>query len=318
MTKVLNRLRRAGSNPEVDHQRNTQALREGEDRVRQLVKDVTDAPRGEARKSKLAELREASAEVQRLRPLVMRENRARLATLPRGEKRTKAEVAARAIVNAWSLPSELAGLTLYPENLSEAEGEELLGLLELRHGPQRARWNAKQTARFTALVEQLAGWACFAELDAQREIERLAEEVRIEAVPRRVEYAEAGSVHLPAGIFSAMRGSVRNRLDPTWTVADVGALAVILACFETRDASVIEGGRFEEIDGEPVLVAKGRHLHFSRRVQPPTNALGESKVEIHQGWLEKSEWLSFERVGAARIEVRLGPRAEALRAGRPA
>lgn len=326
MTRVLDRLRGAGRPkplPEnldgLDHDKKRGALIARQARVKALARDAKQAQTSEQREAVKTEMATVVAEIGELREAgaTIEPYKAKMARVGHRltQKRTRAEVAARVIANNWLLPNELAGLTLHAENLSEDEAEELLGLLKLRHA-EGVRLDAEQTAHFRFLVEKLAGWACFAELDAQAEIERLVEVVRLDSLPKRLEYAEIGSVHLPASVFAELRSIVRSRRDG-WTIADVGSLAVILSCFEAEDASVIEGGRFEDSDGESVLVGKGRELTFAKRAQPPFDAIGASKVEVDERWLEKAGWFSFTHAGSGRIEVRLGPKAKALREGRP-
>ena len=96
-------------------------------------------------------------------------------------------------------------------------------------------------------------------------------------------------------------------------MGDVGALVCLLACFESRNASIISGGSFEEIGGEPVLVGKGRELRFSKNVQAPLAPVAGNRTEIDGAWVEKSGWLEFAHAGSGRIEVRLGRQARALR-----
>lgn len=156
-------------------------------------------------------------------------------------------------------------------------------------------------------MEQAAGWPCFEELEAERDIQRLAEEVRRDGLPKRVEYAEIGSVRLPVSIFDALRGSKGRG----WTVGDVGTLADLLNAFELRDASAIDRASFEQ----DVLVAKGRELKFLARLNAPSiEGLSGSRVELDIEWLSRNGWFEVTREGG-RIEVRLGPRAKALRKG---
>jgi hypothetical protein len=318
MTKVLDRLRGAGRPkplPEnldgLDHDKKRGALIARQERVKALARDAKQASTSEQREAiktematvvaEIGELREAGAAIEPYRAKM-----ARVGDRPT-EKRTRAEVAARVIANNWLLPNELAGLTLHPENLSEEEADELLDLLKLRHA-EGVLLDAEQTAHFRFLVEKLAGRACFAELDAQAEIERLVEEVRLDSLPKRLEYAEIGSVRLPASVFAELRASRNGAV----TVGDVGALVCLLNAFEVQDASLIRGGHFDD----DTLVGKGRELAFVPDVQAPFLALSGSKVEIDEKWLSEAGWFTFTRTGSGRIEVRLGPKANALREGR--
>jgi len=165
--------------------------------------------RGERKQAILAELRETAADVKRLNSTLAVAGmspsdqvramqvgaRARAVSEPR--KRTPADRALSVLRDQWSMPNELAGTALHPGNLSDEEGEELYALLELRHLPGAPGWNEEQRLRFEALVEKAAGWPCFAELEAERDIQRLAEEARRDGLPRRV----------------GVRGD-RKRLDP--------------------------------------------------------------------------------------------------------
>ena len=88
-----------------------------------------------------------------------------------------------------------------------------------------------------------------------------AEGIRLDELPRRVEWAEVGSITLPRFVFTWLQTS-RNE---DWTVADMGMLAAMLGMFENQ-ISLFPNAAFEEEDGEPVLVVQGDadNIRFSR------------------------------------------------------
>jgi hypothetical protein len=71
-----------------------------------------------------------------------------------------------------------------------------------------------------------------------------------------------------------------------WTLPDVGLLVVILGAFANRDATPFIDGRFEETEGEPVLVIRGGigsevrlRGQIGRSVTEPASATPLSTVE---------------------------------------
>jgi hypothetical protein len=236
---------------------------------------------------------------------------------PPPRRRTRAEMAVGAIVSQWSLPNEMGRVALYPENLSEEQGEELYALLELRHLPDAPGLTDAQWSRFRELVEVAAGRAVFAEFEWRNELEALAEEVRLASLPPRVEFAEIGSVHLPASLLHELRAKRTNASGKT--VGDVGALAAVLYSLDIEDASLLDRATIDhDPDGEPFLVCKGREPKFAPKVQPPANADNGTRTDLTRaldlygadGWLDVRRTLG-------RTEIRRGPRAKALREGRP-
>jgi hypothetical protein len=79
----------------------------------------------------------------------------------------------------------------------------------------------------------------------------IQEEERLEALPKRPVYAEAGSVTVPRFVFSWLAES----RDQAWTVADDGMLLAILGMFE-QDLPLREW-KFAEEDGELVPTVPG-------------------------------------------------------------
>ena len=90
--------------------------------------------------------------------------------------------------------------------------------------------------------------------------------------------------------------------------------------FENRDATLIAGGRFEDADGEAVLVIPGgvgSQMAFSGSVGG--NALvpnegGFVRLRSALSVLVRNDWFVAE-VTAAETRVRLGPRAKKARSG---
>ena len=90
----------------------------------------------------------------------------------------------------------------------------------------------------------------------------IAEGLRLGALPRRVEWAEVGSITLPRFVFTWLQTSRKQ----AWTVADTGMVAAMLGMFENQ-ISLFPNAAFEEEVGERVLVVQGGvdNIRFPRR-----------------------------------------------------
>ena len=161
------------------------------------------------------------------------------------DRRSDAEKAVYILRNTLVLP-ELKGETLQPERLSEAEGKELLGFIKRRraHGdPGIEPLDAKEERRFEKLAGKAAGdEGLFArkrkERETQEKIAAASEEFRIAALPRRLEYAEPGSIALPRHLFDWLENPATGSLDlPT-----LGALVGLLFSFENQKSILTERG----------------------------------------------------------------------------
>jgi hypothetical protein len=82
--------------------------------------------------------------------------------------------------------------------------------------------------------------------------------MRVANLPKRVEWAEVGSITLPRFLFEWLETS----RDESWTVADLGMLAAMLFQFENR-VSLFPNARFEDENGEAVLVAQSVEVSAS-------------------------------------------------------
>jgi hypothetical protein len=232
------------------------------------------------------------------------------------QEETEQERVVRILVDVWYPPAPLVGLKLRAERITPEEARELKWLLEARYGENPTGWSEEQEGRFEAIVEKLAGRPAFQEMRTEEEIAEILEEVRRESLPRRREYAQAGSVHLPAGLFDELREAARR--GSAWTVGDVGVRASLLWAFDVRDATIFDRARFDtDAQGEPVLTAKGRELRVASRLNSPPDAIGGSRVTVDHRYLEQTGWFKTTRGAGGRLEVRYGPRAKRLRRGEP-
>ena len=171
---------------------------------------------------------------------------------------------------------ELKGATLVAANLTEKEASELQSLDKRRldaSEPEAEPFTEKETRRYEELLGALAGdREIFARKRKEAELEArkaaIAEGLRLNALPRRVVWAEVGSVTLPRFVFTWLQTS-RNE---AWTVADTGMLAAMLGMFENQ-VSLFPNAAFVEEDGEPVLVVQGDadNIRFPLAPKPPVN-----------------------------------------------
>jgi hypothetical protein len=124
-------------------------------------------------------------------------------------------------------------------------------------------------------------------------------------------YAEVGSISLPRFLNSWLKTS-RGQ----FTVADLGLLSALLLMFENQQ-SVFIGGRFETIDGEPVMILREEQLRF------PSSANNNAMTSGHSGFIRetaalrtlvRNKWFEVER-SAGELRIRLGERAKKVRQG---
>jgi hypothetical protein len=106
-----------------------------------------------------------------------------------------------------------------------------------------------------------------------------------------------------------------NRDGASWGISEVGMLAAILLSFENR-IPILKDGRFDEKDGELVLVAPwgmGSEVPLVNRVQGSTlDGNGGVKVRSSLATLHRNNWLVVEQ-SVSEIRIRLGERAKKLR-----
>jgi hypothetical protein len=228
---------------------------------------------------------------------------------------------ALASVRTFAHP-ELVGAKLDTSRLSEEEGTELKELvsrkLAVSYGdPGAQELTAKETARYERLIGVAADdpkpfGRKRKEAEDKARVAVAKEELRLAAVPPRPEWAEPGSISLPKFIF----GWLQDRRGG-FTVADLGMLAALLYQFENR-APLFPQARFEQVDGEPVLVLREEHLRF------PSSMNNDPLLSGHSGYvrermalqtLTRNGWFTLDRSGGE-LRVRLGERGKKLREGK--
>lgn len=224
-------------------------------------------------------------------------------------------------VRAFAHP-ELLGSKLDTARLSAEEGKELKALVEQRWDasadpPGAKPLTAAQAKQYERLLGKLAGadhlFADRRKEAAQKaEREEIAEKLRLDGLPRRPVYAEVGSIALPRFVHTWLKNS-RGQ----FTIADLGMLSALLLMFENQESLFI-GGRFESIDGEPVLILREEQLRF------PSSRNNDAMTSGHSGFvrekmalrtLVRNKWFEVEWP-AGELRIMLGERAKALR-GRP-
>ena len=244
------------------------------------------------------------------------------------DERTKKREARQPVVSALRFAvarahPELTGATLAADRLSETEAEELVALVKrvrrLVFEEDAEPLSDPEIARYETLMGAAAGDPeLFArkrrEQEAREKVRALGAQRRLASLPRRRQLTEAGSTELPRFVFTWLK----DAKDGNWTVAHVGVLATLMLSFENRDASLIAGARFEEMEGEPVLVIPGgvgAQIGFSRSVGGNSfDATEAGFVRLRPALrdLVRNEWFVAE-VTAAETRVRLGPRARQAR-----
>jgi len=232
--------------------------------------------------------------------------------------------AVHSLRNILVLP-ELNGETLEPGRLSEAEGRELRGFIKrkLAHGDLGIeQLDAKEERRFEKLVGKAAGDEGLLarkrkERETQEKIAAAKEELRIAALPRRLEYAEPGSIALPRLVFDWLQNPAAGSLD----LPILGALVGLLFSFENQ-RPIIDGAVFEKRDEELVLVCSEPfdRLRFTHAVNPNDGAddfgtSGRVKAPTTLRYLIRNKWLTAEQVGG-QLRIKLGERARRVREGK--
>ena len=277
-----------------------------------------DAP-AEERDAALARARAATSELPALR--AEKKSRERLARHRETEKmmfkggyeRTR-EVLAPGVIEGFQRLGQNVGLKLDLKALNSEERSTVLKLWSAVHAGDAS---IEERAEFEALVEKAADRPGVfaerrAEAAAKRQRNELLEEAHVSLLPRRPKYEEPGAVVLPRVVFSQLQSTKSGH----WGISDIGALAVLVSCFEEK-RSLVQNATFEERDGEIVLVARGSisKLAFENRVNPNTAYAVSSS-----GWIDLPA--SLERLAAngwvdvrelrGVVEIRLGTAARKL------
>ena len=223
------------------------------------------------------------------------------------DRRSDADKAVYSLRNTLVLP-ELKGETLRPEKLSEAEGKELRGFIKRKraHGDSGVEpLDAKEERRFEKLAGKAAGDArLFArkhkERETQEKIAAAKEELRIAALPRRLEYAEPGSIALPRHVVNWLLNPAAGSLD----LPILGALVGLLFSFENQKP-ILSGSVFEKRDEEVVLVCREPfdQLRFIRTVNPNDGSddfrtSGRVKAQPALRYLIQNNWLAARQEAA--------------------
>ena len=184
------------------------------------------------------------------------------------------------------------------------------------------RW-ASPPQRFEKLAGKAAGdERLFArkrtERETQEKIAAAEEERRIASLPRRLGYAEPGSIALPRFVFDWLQNPATGSLD----LPMLGALAGLLFSFENQKP-ILHGADFEERDEELVLVCSEPfdRLRFLHAVNPNDGrddfgTSGRVKAQTTLRYLIQNKWLAAAQDGGT-FTIRLGERAKKLREGAP-
>jgi hypothetical protein len=219
-------------------------------------------------------------------------------------------------------PAALEGVNLDVARLTREEGEELAAIVkrfwDLPEGSERDPADVK---RYELLVGKWAGdehlFATYRRRqEAQRKMATIREEARVAKLPKRPIYAETGSVTVPRFVFEWLR----DARDGEWTVADTGMLVVMLQQFENR-IPLIAGARFDEEEGEPVLVIPGaiggdirfEGLRNGNSVDPSDS--GHVRVREALGACVRNGWFRAEQAGGE-LRIKVGEHAKAVRQGK--
>ena len=243
----------------------------------------------------------------------------------KGDSRSDAEKAVYALRNVL-VPPELNGEKLDPKKLSDDEGTELRDFIKRkldgrRDYPNMEPLDAKEETRFAQLAGKAAGdEGLFArkreERETQEKIAAAKEKLRIATLPRRLEYAEPGSIALPRFVFDWLQNPATGSLD----LPILGALVGLLFSFENQKP-IIAGAVFEKRDDEIVLVCSGPfdQQRFTRAVNPNEGvddfgSTGRVKAPATLRYLIHNTWLRGAQE-EGKFTIRLGPRAKKMREG---
>jgi hypothetical protein len=221
-------------------------------------------------------------------------------------------------------PPELQGCNLNPARLSDEEGEELKALVDklgksVRGEPDADSLTDTEQARYERLAGKAAGDERIFEhrrrkKEVQKKMAAIKEQQRVDALPKRPRWEEQGSVTLPRYVFEWLENSHDG-----WTVADIGMLVTLLGMFENRSTAIIRGSRFEEEDGDLVLVVLGGWDAFrfapGRNGNPLTMDSGSVRERSALGTLARNGWFEG-TVAGLELRIRLGPRARKARDGK--
>lgn len=263
--------------------------------------DTIERAEGELRRRRF----EAHVEAAPLRRRIRDEAEAR-------EGRRRKSQAARDALSAlrYSPPPEVEGVPLDPTRLSEAEGAELLALVQAR---QKGTLTGADLERVGELLGIAAGnTGLFQEKARERELrekeEALAEAERTASLPEQTATGKGLAV-LPSYLVPWLQNPEEGGL----TVADVGVLATLLLSFSNRTPLVV-GGRFEEEDGEAILVVPEDFRLLPAANPQSAHELGTSgrvREANSLAFLRLNDFFAVEKEGGS-LRIRLGARAKAL------
>ena len=157
------------------------------------------------------------------------------------------------------------------------------------------------------------------ERETQEKIAAAKEEFRIASLPRRLEFAEPGSIALPRTVFDWLLNPAAGSLD----LPILGALVGLLFSFENQKP-ILSGAVFEKRDEELVLVCSEPfdRLRFTRTVNPNEGSddfrtSGRVKAQPALRYLIQNNWLAATQEGG-KLTIRLGERARKVREGKEA
>ena len=277
-----------------------------------------DAP-AEVRDAALALARAATAQLPALRAEMksrsrLARHRERETQMARGAIERGRQMLLPETVERFSRLGQMLGLRLDPKKLTEEERRETLRIFAGRHEDL----SDADRLRLETLAEKAADRPGIfaqrrAEAAAKRQRNELLEEAHTAMLPRRPRYEEPGAVVLPRVVFAWLQQAKGNE----WSLADIGALAVLPSAFEER-RSLVGGAVFEERDGETVLAARGpiAKLAFERRINPHISySVGSTGwVDLGPGLkrLAANGWFDVRELAGGRVEIRLGTRARKL------
>ena len=297
-------------------------LRQRLARSQKTIDDLPTAADGSQaeRKAALARGTAAAQEVPQLRAELKRRERYKRhremeTTMARGAIERRREVVPLELIERFQRLGRDVGLKLDLKLLSSEERTTVLTLWSV----VASNSSPEERARFEALLEKAGGKetgffdARRKEAQTKKELAELTEEAHMLTLPRRRRFEEPGAITLPRVVFAWLQQAKGNE----WSVADIGALAVLLSAFEER-RSLVDGAVFEERDGETVLAARGplSKLAFERRVNPHISYSVGSTGWVDLGAslkrLSANGWFDVRELRGGVVEIRLGTAARKL------
>ena len=204
---------------------------------------------------------------------------------------------------------ELVGATLQATRLTREEGAELAALINQLHVNGAAGLTSKERTRYEHLVGKAAGNpSLFAarrrEVAAREKLIQLTEEARMAALPQQQKCEEPGAVVLPAHAFTWLLSS----REASWTIADLGMLAVVRGMFANGNAELINGARFEtDASGEAVLVtAEDIVIRPDANPHAMQGGAGHVNPAVALATLARNKLITVERADGGGFRITLG------------